>query len=898
MRSWFRFLRRAQKDAESAGDIQFYLDTETEENIARGMPAEEARAAAFKKFGNPTFIREEIFRRNSPLFLEALCQDVLYALRTMRANPTFAVTAALTLALGIGGNTAIFTVIRAVLLKPLNYRDPDRLVYLSIDNARRNIQDASFTEVRLKEMRSAAKSFDGLGAYGRPDTVTISGKGEPEALKAARVSANFLDILGLPPALGRSFRSEEDQHGGPPVAMISSGLWKRRFGSDPSVAGRTATFDSTTYTVIGVLPPGFEFPFAGVEVWFTRPSEWSQLPPRYWGIVTLLSGFARVKQQVSLEQARAEMEVLNQQYMRAHPGRDIETGATMRVIWLKDRLVTNVRGMLWTLFGAVGFVLLIACANVASLLLARATSRSREFAVRAALGAARSRLIRQLLAESLVLAVAGGALGAFLAQWSLSAIKSANALSLPTVNGLYLPGAGDLRLNGAVLGFTVALSIATGLLFGLLPSLQISRPDLADVLRAAGAAATRGFSGSRRAMGVNPLELLVVGQVALSIVLLVGAALMIESFARVHSVDPGFHSANLLTMKVTLPLVRYDTDRKKAAFFDEAVGRLEALPGVRGVTMVTSLPTTNWIRTNITRVEGHPPLDETQPTSYAVIQSVTPGYFQTLGIPLRRGREFTAHDNAPGAPPVMIINESLARILWPGYPGGENPVGRHISEGYDKLVGWMEVVGVVADIHEGGLAFDAVPEFYLPSTLHPPQTAYRVLRTEGDPLHFARAVRQRVLAVDSNQPVSDIKTMAAVLETTLGQRRLTMLLLGTFAAVALLLALVGIYGAIAYSVAQRIQEVGIRRALGAQQSDILRLMLHQGLSLTLAGVVIGTGGAFALTRVMKAMLFHVSATDPATFVGIALLFVVVALAASYIPARHAARIDPMAALRA
>ena len=831
------------------------------------------------------------------MILETVWQDILYSLRTMGKNPAFALTAVFTLALGIGGNTAIFTVIRSVLLKPLEYRDPDRLVYLSIDNPRRNVQDASFTEVRLKEMRSAAKSFDGLGAYGRPDTVTISGNGEPEALKAARVSANFLDILGVQPVLGRSFRAEEDQHGGTPVAMISSGLWKRRFGSDPGVAGRTATLDSTTYTVIGVLPPGFEFPFAGVDVWFTRPSEWSQLPPRYWGIVSILTGFARVKPQVTLEQARAEMEVLNQQYMRAHPGRDIETGATMRVVWLKDRLVTNVRGMLWTLFGAVGFVLLIACANVASLLLARATSRSREFAVRAALGAGRGRLIRQLLAESLVLAIAGGALGAFFAKWCLSAIKSANALSIPTVNGLYLPGAGDFRLDGAVLGFTVALSIATGVLFGLIPSLQISRPDLADVLRAAGAAASRGFSGSRKALGVNPLGLLVVGQVALSIVLLVGAALLMQSFARLHSVDPGFHSANLLTMKVTLPLVRYDTDRKKASFFDEAVRRLEALPGVRTATMATTLPSTTWIRTNITRVEGHPPLDETQPGSYAVIQSVTPGYFRTLGIPLRRGRELTARDNAPGAPPVMLINESLARILWPGYPGGENPVGRHISEGYDKLVGWIEVVGVVADIHEGGLAFDAVPEFYLPSTLHPPQTAYLVLRTEGDPLNFARAARQDVLAVDADQPVSDIKTMAAVLETTLGQRRLTMLLLGAFAAVALLLAIVGIYGAIAYSVSQRVQEVGIRRALGAQQGDILRLMLRQGLGLTLAGVVIGTGGAFALTRVMKAMLFHVSATDPATFVGIALLFIVVASAASYIPARRASEIDPMDALR-
>ena len=830
------------------------------------------------------------------MILDTTRQDILFSLRTMRNNPAFALTAVLTLALGIGGNTAIFTVIRSVLLKPLEYRDPDRLVYLSIDNPQRHVLDASFTQVRLDEMRSAARSFDGLGAYGRPDNVTLSGSGEPEALKAARVSANFLDILGIPPVLGRSFRREEDQHGGPPVAMISSGLWKRRFGGDPQVAAKSATFDSTTYSIIGVLPPGFEFPFAGVDVWFTRPSEWSQLPPRFWGIA-ILTGFARLKPGVSLEQSRAEMEVLNQQYMRAHPGSISDMGAAMRVVRLNDRLVANVRGLLWTLFGAVGFVLLIACANVASLLLARATARSREFAVRAALGAGRGRLIRQLLAESLVLAVAGGALGALLAEWCLSAIKSANAFAPPSVNALYLPGAGGLRLDGMVFAFTLALSIATGVLFGLIPSLQISRPDLADVLRAAGAASSQGLSLRRRGLGVSPLGLLVVGQVGLSIVLLVGAALLMESFARVHSVNPGFQPANLLTMKINLPLQRYDTDRKKAAFFDDVVRRLEALPGVRSAAMAASLPTTTWIRTNITRVEGHPPLDSTQPTSYAVIQSVTPGYFHTLGIPLRRGREFTALDNAPGAPPVMMINESLARVLWPDYPNGENPVGRHISEGYDKSVGWIEVAGVVADIHEGGQAFDAVPEFYLSSTLHPPQTAYLVLRTSADPLSFATAVRGQVAAVDADQSISDVKTMAAVLESTLSQRRVTMLLLGTFAAVALLLAIVGIYGAIAYSVAQRTQEVGIRRALGAQQSDILKLMLRQGLGLTLAGVGIGTGGAFALTRLMKAMLFHVSATDPATFVGIALLFIAVASAASYIPARRATRIDPMAALR-
>ncbi|HMJ62835.1 MAG TPA: FtsX-like permease family protein, partial [Bryobacteraceae bacterium] len=443
-----------------------------------------------------------------------------------------------------------------------------------------------------------------------------------------------------------------------------------------------------------------------------------------------------------------------------------------------------------------------------------------------------------------------------------------------------------------VLGFSIGLSILTGALFGLFPSLRASRPHLADELRDSGAA-----TGRRGALGLSARNLLVVGQIALSIVLLIGAALLMRSFVRLHNVDPGFQPANLLTAKIALPPARYGTDWKKIAFFRELLPRLEQLPGVRGAAMAMSLPATTWIRTNIIEVEGKPSPDPEEPSSFGVLQSITPGYFRTLGIPLKRGREFSAHDNTPGAPPVMILNESMARRLWHGYPNRENPVGRHVKEAYDKAVGWMEIVGVVADIHEGGLANDTVPEFYIPYTVHPPQTAYIVLRTKGDPMRFAIAIRKAVLAVDRDQPLSDVKTMESVLTRILGQRRLTMWLLGSFAGVALLLAIVGMYGVIAYSVARRTQEVGIRRALGAQQSDILRLVLGQGLGLSLAGVAMGIAGAFALTRVMKGLLFQVTATDPATFAGIAILFVIVALAASYIPARRAARIDPMAALR-
>jgi predicted permease len=833
---------------------------------------------------------------NSIAFLETFAQDVRYAFRTMRHNPSFALTAALSLALGIGGNTAIFTVIRAVLLSPLHYKNPGQLVYLSVDNPRKNVRDGSFTLAQFDEMKATARSFADLGVYGRPENVILSGDGEPEALKGARVSANFLDILGVQPVLGRSFLPEEDRRGGRPVAMISYRLWRRRFGGDPRLTGKTAAFDATGYTIVGVLPDGFQFPFADVDIWLTKPAEWSLLPPRYWGIATL-TGFARLRSQVTLAQANSEMNVLQHQYTNAHPGPLTDPNSTMRVVLLRDRLVASAGPLLWTLFGAVGFVLLIACANVASLLLARATARVREFALRAALGAGRGRLMRQLLAESLVVAMAGGILGVFLAKCGLEAIARMNALLVPGgVNALYVPGVREIRLDATVLCFTIGLSIASAVLFGLFPSLQISRPDLAEALRASGGR-IGGTAARREIFGMQPRNLLVVCQVALSVVLLIAASLLMQSFAHLRAVNPGFEPANLLSMKIALPPARYDTDPKKASFFQELLPAVEALPGVRGAAVTMSLPTTTWIKTNIIEVQGKPAPDPNEPSTVAVLQSVTPGYFHTLGIPLKQGREFSSRDNTSGAPPVMIVNESLARRIWPDYAKGGNPIGLHIKEGYDKAAGWMEVVGIAADIREGGLADDAVPEFYVPAVVHPPQTAYLVVRTIGDPNNFADAIRQQVLAVDRDQAVSEIRTVEAVLDATLGQRRVTMGLLGLFAGAALLLALIGIYGVIAYSVAQRTQEVGIRRALGAQQWDVLRLMLWQGLLLTLSGCALGIGAAFGVTRFLKGLLFGMTATDPATFAGIPLLFVAAALMATFLPAWRAARIDPMVALR-
>src|SRR5579863_2735141 len=800
--------------------------------------------------------------------LESVGQDLLYALRTMRKNRVFTATAVLTLALGIGGNTAMFTVIRSVLLKPLAYPDPDRVVQIS----------GGATSVRFEQIRAEARSYADVGAYrGGLQNITLSGGAEPEVLKGASVSANFLSILEVEPLLGRSFRPEEDSAAGPRVAMISAELWRRRFDGDQGILGKTATLAATPYTIVGVLPTGFQFPFPDADVWIARPTESiNTLSP-------VLAVFGRLNPGVDLKQATAELAVLNQHYRTAHPGMlDGKPNTVEQVTPLRDRLVASVRFLLWMLFGAVAFVLLIACANVASLLLARAASRSREFAVRAAIGASRGRLIRQLLAESVVLAVAGGALGVLLARWSLIGIAHMSALDLPR--------AGEIQLDGLVLGFAVLLSIGTGVLFGLVPSLGASRPDLAAVLRASGEAA--GSTGKKRvALGISARGALVIGQVALSMVLLIGAALLMQSLARLYGVSPGFNPSHLLALRISLPPSRYDTGQKQAAFFDELARRVQVLPGVRSAAATWTLPFMGFARTPV-QLANQPPQPLNQ-RPLALIQDVTPAYFRTLEIPLKRGREFSERDDA-GAPPAAIITESLARVLWPAYPNGLDPVGQRILVG--SKADPVEIVGVVADIHQA-LEVDPWPGVFRPFDQNPFAASSFAVRTAGDPLQFVHAVSDQVRAIDPDQPASEFKTMEDLMEAEGGQRRVILTLLGCFAGAALLLAVIGIYGVIAYSVAQRTQEVGIRRALGARHEDILRLVIGQGVALTLAGVALGIGGALALTRVMASLLFQTSTTDPAAFAGIAILFVIVALVASYIPARRATRIDPMSALR-
>jgi putative ABC transport system permease protein len=806
--------------------------------------------------------------------LEALRQDLRIGIRALCKTPAFSLAVILTIALGIGANTAMFSVIRAVLQKPLAYHEPDRVVMVA---------DGS-TPIRFEEIAATSRSYTQLGAFANGfEDMALSGIGEPEVLKAARVSANFLDILEVNPLRGRSFFAQEDKPDAAPVALISTALWQRRFSGDPSIVGRTITLASVPYTVVGVLPPGFQFPLAGADVWVTKPEEWSVIAPKNRALSPTLSIFGRLKPGVNLQQATAELAVLDGQYATAHPDMlDSKPDSPDVVRPVQEELVSDVRSKLWMLFGAVGFVMLIVCANIGGLLLARASSRTREFAVRAAIGAGRGRIVGQLLTESMLLAVLGGVLGVAVAALVVPAIRSITFVDLPR--------SGEVRLDVVVLAFGALLALLTGVVFGLAPSLAASRPDLAVVLRGSGEGSIAAASGHITRW--NSRSFLVVGQIALSIILLIGATLLIESLAHLYRVDLGFRSANLLTVNVSLSPTRYDTDQRRATFYDQLVQRIESLPGVRNAAVTLTVPMGGFFGTTV-QVTGRPPVPLNQ-RPIAIIQDVSPSYFQTMGIAMKRGRSFTSHDSASGTPAV-IVNETLVHLFWPQYPAGPDPIGQHILTGTDPRP--VEIVGIAANIRANGRDQGPRAETYFPSAQRPPQAATLVVRTNGDPLSFANSVRSQVLAIDPNQPVSEISTMDNVIEESEGQLRLMMRLLGTFAGAATLLAVIGLYGVISYSVLQRTKEIGIRRALGAPANRIVGLVAMQVIGLALAGVVLGVAGAFALTRLIGDLLFQVSPTDPVTFFGIAVLFVLVALAASWIPARRAAAVDPMAALR-
>ncbi len=812
-----------------------------------------------------------------PGFIVSLWQDLRFAARMIAKRPGFSAAIVLTVAVGIGANTALFSVVRAVLLRPLGYTDPQQLVILS----------GGATPIHVDELRAAARSYTDTGVFSSAEEMALTGIGEPQIVNAQRVSANFLSVLGISPAIGRSFLAAEDRIGGPDVVMISSRLWHRQFGGNPAILGHAITLAGKPYIVVGVLPPRFDFPAADgtLDVWTTRPLEWSPMPVKSRPLSPYLHVFGRLKPGVSIEQASEELSVLNHQYAAAHPAmldaRPETLAGRPRIHSLQESVVSDVREPLLLLTGAVGLLLLIVCANVASLLLARAATRAREFAVRAALGAGRSRLLRQLLTESMLLSLIGGALGLLLAWAALHSIRSATAICAPTQRG-DSPRSRRPRLRAR--------------------ALRRHRHPLrprARTLRLPPRPRRRPPGQWRHTLRPLPPPfrhrsrgLLVAGQVALSLVLLVSAGLLLQSLAHVYQVDPGYRPDHVLTMSVSLAPAIYDTDAKRAAFYAQLVDRVEATPGVEHASVTLTLPATGWAGAPV-RIAGRPeqPLNR---RPIAIVEQISPDYFRTLAIPLKRGRAFTTRDNA-SAPLVTIIDESLARRFWPQYPRGQDPVGQHLLVGSHKDP--IEIVGIAASVHQQGLDADPMPGFYLPNAQQPPQSVMLMLRTKGDPATFTNAVRQQVLALDHNQPISEVRTLSSVLDSSEDQRRLVFSLLGAFSIVATLLAVLGLYSVISYSVVERTREIAIRQALGAPRRRILKLVLRQGIGLALAGILFGIAGAAALTHLLNSMLFGVKALDPVTFLLAAALFLAVALAATYIPARRAAGIDPMAALR-
>jgi putative ABC transport system permease protein len=801
--------------------------------------------------------------------------DLRHALRVLAKSPALSLIAIVTLAVGIGVNTAVFTVVNALLLKPLPYAQPDRLVMLS--GATSTDDPGTLSYPYFNVVRDRNRMLSGVAACVF-ENFNLTRHGDPEQLQAARASWNFFEILGVHPVAGRTFLPEEDRPGGPQVIVLSYELATRLFATPSSAVGQNLTLDSSDHTVIGVLPPGFAFSLFGPrrDVWSPRPFDFSLVTPArvakggpYYNII------GRLRDGVSREQAGTEMAALYRQYSQDLPGNfDSTAGMRLHADNLQDQLVAGIRPTLLILWAAVALVLLIACANVASLLLSRALGRRKEFAVRVALGATRWTVIRQLLVESLIIALVSGALGI--------ALAGAGTRILAALNPDSLPGT-ELSMNARVLGFTLAISLLSGVLFGLAPSLQLSRADLIGSLRDEG----RGSSGSRR--GNRSRSALVIAQVALSTVLLVGSGLLVRSFLEVRKQSPGFDPGNTLTMKILLPKTRYARPEDIVTFYRRTLQQVQSLPGVDAASISTALPL---VATHLA-----PMLFEGQPAvalgkrPIVNLQQTSPDYPRVMRVPLIAGRTFNEHDDAQ-SPPVAIVNQLAVRRFWPN----ENPIGKKIWIG--TLPRFYEVVGVLADTRNNGLAVPALPEVLLP---FPQMTAPYLtlsLRTKTNPASLVSGARQQIAAIDRDQPVTEVKTMEELLESLSAGRRFTMVLIGTLAVSAFFLAAVGIYGLIAYSVAQRTQELGIRMALGAARSDILRLVVARGLTLTTAGIVIGVAGSLALTRLMSGLLYQTTPRDPITYAASVTLFITASLLASYLPARRATRIDPADALRA
>jgi len=867
MTLWDWLFHRQQREEDLDEEVQTHLRMAAQERIKQGESPEQARTAALREFGNVALVKETTRDMWGWGWLETLLQDLRYGLRQLRKNPGFAVVAVITLALGIGANTAMFSVVNAVLLRPLPFQDPGHLVVVEGVYVKRFVPRPK-PHFEWAEWAKGTKTLADISLY-ESGVVNLAGQGEPDRVAAAEVSEHFFRLLGINPVLGRSFLAAEVAAEHPSAAILSYRLWQTCYGSDPGLIGKTVHLNGKPFTVVGIMPSGFEFP-AQTQIWVTLPRNLGD--EMFGGNMIAGTQIARLRPGAALDQARAELEVIAR---RAIPV-GARAGNPVSVTLLHEFLVGNMRPALLLLLGAVAFVLLIACANVAHLSFARGVGRFREVALRAALGAGRARLVRQLLTESVLLAITGGALGLLTGALTVQAAKK-----LIPAQDILTRG---ITIDQWVLSFTFILAVLTGIISGLAPALQSSKLDLTEALKEGASSHTNLILGSRH----HWRGLVGVLETAAALVLLIGAGLLIRSFGKLLEVNPGFRTTGLVAARVSLLEPRYNTSEGRLNFFQDVLARVKTLPGVYDTAFANALPFGRGGGVMLgLDVEGGPKFQWGSGAG-AFYLVVSTDYFQTMGIPFLRGRNFTEGDRK-GSTPVAIISQSLARSSWPG----QNPLGKHFS--FAGIAGQsFEVVGVVGDVR--GLNLEG-QQMYFPIFQQPPNVAFLVIHGTQNSSAVTAALRGVIRSVDKNEPISSISTMEQLISQSVAEPRFRTLLLGIFAGLALLLAVVGIYGIISYSVSQRTHEFGVRMALGAERQDVVRLVVSQGMRLTLIGVAVGLVAALGLTRLLATFLYSVRPTDPATFMVVSAFMIGVALLASYIPARRATKVDPMVALR-